>query len=241
MTYPILAKNKGHMKTLGLVGGISWVSTVDYYRYINEGINERLGGLNFAQCIIYSFNYAEVIQYNSSGNTEGMLKRLVEICQNLYRSGAEGILLCANTAHRFAYELQAQLDIPLIHIADATADAMVAQKITKAGLLGTKFTMELDFMKDKYRGRGVDILIPEEEDRVFIHHTLHEELGKGIIKPATKTRYLEIINKLVAQGAEGIISGCTEIPLLLGQEDCSIPLFDTAKLHAAAAVNFALG
>ena len=229
------------MKTLGLVGGISWVSTIDYYRYINEGINKQLGGMNFAQCIIYSFSYNEVLEYNKTGNIEGMLNRLTGVCLNLQQSGAKGILLCANTAHRLADEVQAQLDIPIIHIGDATAASIQQQKLDKVGLLGTKFTMELDFMKNRFKAKGIDTIIPGEEDRAYIHETLHDELGKNIIRPETKAKYLQIINELKERGAQGVILGCTEIPLLLGQQDCDIPVFDTTRLHAEAAVNFALG
>ncbi|HYD19908.1 MAG TPA: aspartate/glutamate racemase family protein [Flavipsychrobacter sp.] len=228
------------MKTLGLIGGMSWVSTIDYYKYINEGINAKLGGLNFAQCLIYSFNYQEIVSNGQSGNIEASQQRLEDIAAMLEADGADAIVLCANTAHMAAERLEKRLKIPVIHIGTVTATAVKKQGLNKVILLGTKFTMEKDFIKDKFREQEIDVLVPGEEDRIFIHHTIHEELGRGLVKPETKTRYLQIINDLVAQGGQGVILGCTEIPLLIDQSDLSIPAFDTMKIHADAAVGFVL-
>ncbi len=225
------------MKKIGLVGGISWVSTIDYYRYLNEGINEKLGGLNFAECMLYSLNFGDIhakTWYKS-------FDLLLNACKNLQNSGADAIVLCANTAHLFAEELQNALSIPIIHIVEETAKTIQQQGLKKIGLLGTQFTMEMDFFKNGLKKHGIEPLIPAlQKDRDFIQHTLKEELGRGIIKAETKQEYLKIITQLIQDGAEGIILGCTEIPLLLSQQDCSVPVFDTTKIHAQAAVAFAL-
>ncbi len=225
------------MKKLGLVGGISWVSTIDYYRYINEGVNEKSGGLNYAECIIYSLNFGDV----QAKGWDNSFDLLLKACESLKRSGAEAIVLCANTAHQFAEKLKNEIDLPIIHIVTATADAINKQGLKKVGLLGTKFTMEMEFFRKELTERGIAPLIPElQETRNFIQHTLRDELGKGVIKEETKKAYISIINELIKNGAEGIISGCTEIPLLINQEDVSVPLFDTTKIHSQAAVAFAL-
>jgi len=229
------------MRTLGLIGGISWVSTIDYYRLINQGINDALGGLNFSQCIIYSFNYADIKKNNDANDWDATFKMLLEACLHLKSSGAEAIVLCANTMHVIADRLQNELDIPLIHIATATAEDIAKTNITKIGLLGTKFTMELDFFTSKLSALGIATLIPDADEREFIHYTIFEELGRGLLLESTKERYMNIIAKLISNGAEGIILGCTEIPLLIQPADVTVPLFDTAQLHARAAVAFSLG
>jgi aspartate racemase len=229
------------MKTLGLIGGISWVSTIDYYKLINEGINEKIGGLNFSQCIIYSFNYADIKKNNDANDWDKTFSMLSAACEHLKNGGAEAIVLCANTMHLIAERIEEKVGLPVIHIATATATAIKDKNIKKVGLLGTKFTMELDFFTNKLTEQGIEAIIPGEEDRQFIHHSIFEELGRGIINEETKQRYLAIINILIEQGAEGIILGCTEIPLLIQPQDLPILVFDTARIHAAAAVDFALG
>ena len=225
------------MKKIGLVGGISWVSTMDYYKFINEGVNKKLGGLNFAECLIYSLNFGD-IQASSWINSYELL---LNACESLKRSGADGIVLCANTAHLFAGKLQEKLQLPIIHIAAETAKAINKAGFKKVGLLGTKFTMEMDFYRHKLEEYGLDVLIPEkQETRDYIQHTVKEELGIGFINPATKKKYLKIIEELVAKGATCIILGCTEIPMLLSQDDVSIPLFDTTKIHSQAIVDYIL-
>lgn len=225
------------MKKLGLVGGISWISTIDYYRYINEMVNEKAGGLDFAECIIYSINFGD-IQRAGWNNSFDLL---LHACNNLKKSGAEAIVLCANTAHQFTAALEKEVGLPIIDIVSATAAAVHKKGLKKVALLGTKFTMELDFFKKGLAEKGIEVLIPEkQETRDFIQHTLKEELGRGIFTPSSKQSYIEIIHTLIAQGAEGIILGCTEIPLLIQQDDISVPVFDTTKIHSAAAAAFAL-
>ena len=228
------------MKKLGLIGGISWVSTIDYYKLINQGINEKLGGLHFAECIIYSFNYADIKLNNDNNDWDKTLAMLSKAAEHLKNAGAEAIVLCANTMHMIADQVQESVKLPLIHIAAETAKAIQKQALKKVGLLGTRFTMEQDFFKSKLMEQGISTIIPGSEDRNFIHETIFEELGRGILKEDTKQRYISITNSLLKEGAEGIILGCTEIPLLISQRDVHIQLFDTTRIHAAAAVKFAL-
>lgn len=228
------------MKIIGLIGGISWVSTLDYYKLINEGINEKLGDLNFARCIIYSFNYQDIKRNNDSNNWDLTLQMITEASQHLQNSGAEAIVLCANTMHVIADKLQKKINIPVIHIATVTAQEIQKQQLNKVALLGTKFTMEMDFFKDKLAAENIQALIPDENDRAFLHHTIFEELGRNVILQETKDRYLDIIHKLISSGAQGIILGCTEIPLLISQQDVPVPIFDTTKIHASAAIQFSL-
>ncbi|MCF2497646.1 aspartate/glutamate racemase family protein [Dyadobacter chenhuakuii] len=229
------------MKIIGLVGGMSWVSTIDYYRYINEEINARLGGLHFAECVIYSINFNDFVNNNVAGNWEATYEIIAAACQKLKSAGADCIVLCANTAHAVADRLEQHLDLPLIHVVAETALEVKNNGIEKVGLLGTKFTMEMDFYIKKMADHGVQVIIPSSQtDRDFIQQTLKDELGKGIIREETNTKYLAIIETLIGGGAEGIILGCTEIPLLLGQNDVSVPVFDTTKIHVHAAVEFVL-
>ena len=229
------------MKKIGLIGGISWVSTADYYKYINEGINEKLGDLNYAECIIYSFNYSDIKKNNDANDWDKTLEMISDASLGLKASGAEAIVLCANTMHLIADKLQERVKLPIIHIASATAVEVKKQNLKKVGLLGTKFTMEMDFFTSKLKEQNIECIIPDENDRAFIHYTIFEELGRGLIKEESKARYISIIKKLIAQGAEGIILGCTEIPLLIKKEDVAIPLFDTTLIHSKAAVEFMLG
>lgn len=225
------------MKKVGLIGGISWTSTLDYYRYINEGVNKKLGGLNFAECIIYSLNFGDICTYG----WENAFDLLLKACSHLKKSGAEGIALCANTAHLYAERLRESIELPVIDIRIETAKAISKQGFKKVGLLGTKFTMEQDFFRNKLEHYGFEVLIPEkQETRDYIQYTVKEELGKGFINPDTKTNYISIVNELVNQGAECIILGCTEIPLLISQNDFTIPVLDTAKLHSEAIVDYML-
>lgn len=225
------------MKKVGLVGGISWVSTMDYYKLINEGINQKLGGLQFAECLIYSLNFGEV----QEKTWKNAYELLWNACLSLKNSGVEAIVLCANTAHLYADQLEKEIGLPLIHIGTETAKAITEQKISTIGLLGTKFTMEMDFYKDHLKSFGLKVLIPEKEaDRDYMQQILKQELGKGIINPESKQNYIKIAEELIARGAEGIIFGCTEIPLLLEQSDFSVPVFDTTKIHSDAIVRFML-
>lgn len=229
------------MKIVGLIGGISWISTGDYYKLINQGINDKLGGLNFSECLIYSFNYADIKKNNENNDWDSTFNLLLKGCQFLKQGGAEAIVLCANTMHFIADRLEAAIDLPIIHIATATAIEIEKKELKKVGLLGTRFTMEFDFFKDKLLQKGIEAIIPKsEEDKDFIHTTIFEELGKGIVTSETKKRYLEIANQLIKEGAEGIILGCTEIPLVIKPEDLLVPIFDTAMIHSNAAVDFQL-
>lgn len=225
------------MRKIGLVGGISWVSTIDYYRFINEGVNERLGGLNFAECLIYSLNFGDV----QDKTWEGSFDLLINACESLKRSGAEAIVLCANTAHLFADQLQKKIALPIIHIGTETAKVINATEIKNIGLLGTVFTMEKDFYIKKLEDHGLHVLVPsKKETRDYIQFSLKEELGRGMILEETRAKYIQIISELIKEGAEGIILGCTEIPMLISQEDFEIPVFDTTKIHCQAIVDYML-
>jgi|SRR6185369_933619 len=233
-------KDSMMMKKLGLLGGISWVSTLDYYRLVNEGINRQLGGLDFAECIVYSLNFGD-IQRHGWDDWDETFRLLSAGCRHLKAAGAEAIVLCANTAHALADELEACVQLPLIHIATATAAEITRTGLKTVGLVGTKFTMELPFYRDKLRSHGIETIVPlEPATRNFIQQTLKEELGRDVFTQATKAAYLDIIAQLVARGAEGIVFGCTEIPLLLSQQDVAVPVFDTTRIHVDAAVKFVL-
>ncbi|HUI31366.1 MAG TPA: aspartate/glutamate racemase family protein [Candidatus Acidoferrales bacterium] len=228
------------MKTLGLIGGTSWVSTVEYYKIINQQINERLGGLNSAKLLLYSVNQGEFKPPSNPSEMGDFPKFLISVAKLLENAGAECLLLCANTSHVAADLIQKNIRIPLLHIAEVTAKAVAKQNIQTVGLLGTKLTMEHPFYKDRLAKFGITALVPEENEREYIHRTIMAELGKAVLKDETKKKYLEIIDELVQKGAGGIILGCTEIPLLIKQSDCRIPVFDTTEIHAMAAVEFAL-
>jgi aspartate racemase len=228
------------MKTLGLIGGTTWVSTVDYYRAINMMTNERLGGLNAAKLFLYSVNMEEFHKLFTAGDWDRVVSLMTGIAQLLESVGAEAIVICANTPHLVADIIQRGIRIPIIHIAEETAKEITRNKIDKVILLGTKFTMEHEFFKKILLKHGIEAIIPEADERNFIHTTIFAELGKGIFKAETKARYLEIIHKLATPDIKGVILGCTEIPLLIKQSDCTITTFDTTLIHARAAVDFAL-
>lgn len=228
------------MKTIGLIGGTSWVSTADYYRLINQLTNEHIGGINSAQIIMYSVNYTDFKALVDAGDWEKFNTEVTVRAQKLEQAGADCILLCANTMHMAADAVQQNTNIPLLHIAEVTAQEIVRRKLTKVALLGTKFTMEKDFFKDRLKKYGIETLIPGAEARAFMHAAIFDEMGIGIFSASTKARYLEEINKLLESGAQGIIFGCTEIPLLIPPAECSFPVFDTLELHAKSAVEFAL-
>lgn len=228
------------MKMLGLIGGTSWVSTIEYYRFINEGVTARLGGSQSARCIIHSFNFGDILELNERQDWDGMFDLVRDASINLRKSGAEAIVLCANTLHIIADRLEERVQLPLIHIVDATAAEIRHAGLERVSLLGTRYTMELPFFKDRLAWHGISSVVPELADREFIHETIFSELGKNIIRDETRSRYLSIIDSLAKQGATGSILGCTEIPLLIKQEHTTIPVFDTTALHARAAVDFAL-
>ncbi|MCA0230830.1 MAG: amino acid racemase [Bacteroidetes bacterium] len=229
------------MKKIGIVGGISWTSTLDYYRFINEETNRKLGSLNFAECIIYSVNFENFSSSNADYNWEATFELLSNAASKLKDAGAEVILLGANTAHIVAERVAQKVGLPLIDIRVATANAIHKRQLKKIGLLGTVYTMELDFYKKKLTEEGLEVIIPATKAEIdFIEQTLLHELGKGTLLQSTKQEYIAIINRLIEQGAEGIVLGCTEIPLLISQEDIAVPVFNTTLIHAQAAVEFAL-
>lgn len=229
------------MKTLGLIGGMSWESTVPYYRMINEHVKQQLGGLHSAKLFLYSVDFYEIEQLQMAGDWQQAGEILGNAAHSLARAGAEVIVVCTNTMHKVAGDIERIGGLPLLHIADATAEKIKGQGLRKIGLLGTRFTMEQDF----YRGRlqdkhQIDVVTPDEADRVIVHRIIYEELCLGIIKDASRDEYRRIIAKLEQQGVEGIILGCTEITLLVGAEDANVPVFDTTAIHALAAAEFAL-
>jgi aspartate racemase len=228
------------LKTLGLIGGISWFSTAIYYRTINELTNEMLGGSHSAKILMYSIDFDYYKTNQEAGNWEPIDIMLSCIAQKLEKAGVDCIVICSNTPHMVADSIRQKIKVPLLHIAEETAKAIVKQNIKKVGLIGTKFTMENSFYKDRLTGFEIEPIIPEKEDIDFIHSSIINELTHGVFKEATKKRYLEIIAKLQQQGAEGIIFGCTEFSLLIPKEDYTLPVFDTASIHAKAAVEFAL-
>ncbi len=228
------------MKILGLVGGTTWLSTIDYYRYINQGINDSLGGLNYAECILYSLNFGDIDKNNERNDWDSNYRLVLTACKRLISGGAEGLVLCANTIHLLYDRLKKEIDIPIIHIADATAAEIRKLSIDKVSLLGTKFTMEHEFFRQKLAENGIEAILPSENDRKFIHESISGELAKNIFSDKTREKYVSIIEGLADKGAKGVILGCTEIPLLVKQEDVSIPAFDTTLIHSNAAVEFAL-
>jgi aspartate racemase len=229
------------MRTVGLLGGMTWHSTVEYYRLINEGIQKRLGGSHSARCILQSFDFAPLEQMQERGEWAALGVLLAEAARRMADAGAEGLVICANTMHRLADDVTAAVRIPLIHIADAAAAAVKRSGLRRVGLLGTRFTMEMDFYRCRLeKNHGLDVLVPDEKGRRLVHDIIYRELGLGVVREESRRVYVAEIEKLAGRGAEGIILGCTEIPLLIGPDDVRIPLFDTTALHAAAAVDFAL-
>ncbi|HMV27797.1 MAG TPA: aspartate/glutamate racemase family protein [Anaerolineales bacterium] len=229
------------MKTIGLIGGMSWESSIEYYRIINETAKEKLGGLHSAKSLMVTVDFAEIekLQHEDRWDEAGQI--LARCAQDLERGGADFIVLCTNTMHKLADQMTSNVSIPLLHIADATAEKIVSAGIKRIGLLGTRFTMEHDFYKGRLiHNYGLDVLIPEKADRDIIHRVIYEELVLGKIVDASRREYQRIMNNLLAKGAEGIILGCTEIELLITEGDSSAPLFPTTKIHAIAAVEKAL-
>jgi aspartate racemase len=229
------------VKTLGLLGGMTWHSTVDYYRLINQGVQKRLGGSHSAEILLLSIDFEPVEALQEKGDWAGMGRLMGEWAKRLEEGGADGLVICTNTMHRLAGDITAAIRIPLLHIADATAAAIKKAGFDTIGLLGTRYTMELDF----YRGRlekehGLKVLIPEEPGRTTVHDVIYKELTYGTIRDESRAAYVKVIADLVRRGAQGVILGCTEIPLLVKEKDSPVPVFDTTALHAAAAVDFAL-
>ena len=228
------------MKTIGLIGGMSWLSTIDYYRLLNEMLNERLGGTEAGKIIIYSVNFGEITTLTKADRWDKITEIICNAAKKLEVAGADCILIGANTMHKIAGEVQEAVSIPLIHVAEEVAKEINKKKLTTVALLGTKYTMQMDFYKDKLSKQGIATIIPGIEEIEMINNAIYTEMGKGIFLPGTKEKFLNIISRLIDQGAEGIILGCTEIPILIKQEDCTVPVFDTTRIHATAAVAFAL-
>jgi len=228
------------MKTIGLIGGISWLSTIEYYKYVNQLVNERLGGVNAAKIIIYSVNFADIKRLTEADDWDGISEMICEAAVQLEKAGADCLLIGANTMHKIADTVQAAVNILVIHVAVVTADAIKKQELKTVALLGTKYVMQQDFYRNKLSEQGINILIPEQNDIDYINNAIYTEFGKGVFLPGTKQRFLQVIDKLVGMGAEGVIFGCTEIPILIQSHECSIPVFDTTLIHATAAVDFVL-
>ena len=229
------------MKTLGLIGGMSWESTVPYYRKINEHVKERLGGLHSAKIILYSVDFHEVEQLQASGQWDDAGNLLADVAYKLETAGAQALVLCTNTMHKVAEAITSAVNIPLLHIADPTAQAIQAAGYTRVGLLGTRFTMEQDFYRQRLeQAHGLTVLTPAAAERDQVHHIIYHELCLGQVHAASRQTYLSVIQNLQAQGAQAIILGCTEIALLVKQSDCALPLFDTTALHARSAAEWAM-
>ena len=229
------------MKIIGLIGGMSWESSLEYYRIINETTKKKLGGFHSAKSVLYSVDFEEIERFQHQGQWDELTKIMVRAAQSLERAGAELVVICTNTMHKMAEDVQANIQIPLLHIADATAKQIRLQNLHTVGLLGTKFTMEQDFYKGRLTEKfGLKVLIPADDEREIVHRVIYGELCLGHINESSRIEYIRIINNLVSRGAHGIILGCTEIPLLVKQKDVSVPIFDTTTIHAKQAVEEAL-
>jgi aspartate racemase len=229
------------MKTIGLIGGMSWESSLEYYRLINQMVKEKLGEPHSAKSIMYSVDFAEYEKLQHEGKWAELTEKMVDISQSLEQAGSDLVLICTNTMHKMAPEVQDSIEIPLLHIADAAADEIKSQNIKKVGLLGTKFTMEEDFYKGRLKEKhNIDVIIPQKKERDKVHKVIYQELISGIINDDSRREFQAIIKNLKARGAEGVVLGCTEIPLLIKEKDSVIPVFDTTMLHARKAVEMAL-
>jgi aspartate racemase len=229
------------MKTIGMIGGMSWESSIEYYRLVNEEVKRQLGGLHSAQCLMYSVDFEEIERYQHQGDWERATDVMIAAAQRLERGGADFVVICTNTMHKMADEVQAAINIPLLHIVDATAQAVKSKGIEKVGLLGTRFTMEGDFYGGRLKAHDLDVVIPDTVDREIVHRIIYHELVLGRILTSSRKEFQRIIQTLQQNGTEGIVLGCTEIGLLIKQEDNILPVFDTTVVHALAAVDVALG
>ena len=229
------------MKTIGMIGGMSWESSSEYYRLINQKVRERLGGLHSAKCLMYSVEFAEIEAWMRDGKWDRIESSMVETAKTLENAGADAVLICTNTIHKVAEQVESQIQVPLLHIADAAGEALKAAGISRAGLLGTRFTMEEDFYRKRLSDKfGLEVVVPEKKDRELVDRVIFDELCVGIIEESSRDVYVSIMKGLAEQGAGGIVLGCTEIGLLVSPDDSKTPLFDTTEIHAAAAVDFAL-
>jgi aspartate racemase len=229
------------MKMIGLIGGMSWESSAEYYRILNQGVRDRIGSKASARCVLWSFDFADIERLQHAGDWEELTVRMVDAARRLEAAGADMLLICTNTMHRMAPSVEAAVTVPLLHIADPTAERIKAAGVTRIGLLGTSFTMEHDFYKGRLSARhGLDVIVPGQRDRATVNRIIYEELVAGKILPESRAAYRGVIGRLIDAGAEAIILGCTEIMLLVRPEDSSVPLFDTTALHAEAAITAAL-
>ncbi|OMH29153.1 aspartate/glutamate racemase family protein [Motiliproteus sp. MSK22-1] len=229
------------MKTIGLLAGMSWESSIGYYRAINEGVKHSLGGLHSAKIAMYSVDFDPIEKLQHAGDWQATAEILSEAAKNVQSAGADVLLICTNTMHKVAPQIEAVIDIPLLHIADATAEVLISEGIKSVGLLGTAFTMEQDFYKGRLTEKyGLKVHVPSPEDRQTVHNVIYQELCLGKIQPNSKAEYLRIVDSLSSQGAEAVILGCTEIGMLISQQDTDVKLFDTTAIHAQKAVEFAL-
>jgi aspartate racemase len=229
------------MKTIGLIGGMSWESTATYYRLINETVKQQLGGVHSAKCLLFSVDFEEIEQCQTNGEWEKGGDILAEAAISLEKAGADFIVICTNTMHKVVPQIQSRISIPVIHIAEATADELEQQNITRVALLGTKYTMVQDFYKMRLINRGIEVLIPDDEDIDTVNAVIYDELCLGVISEGSRTEYIRIVNDLYQKGAQAVILGCTEIGLLLQQTDTAVPLFDTTVIHATKAALLSIG
>ena len=228
------------MKTIGLIGGMSWESTVTYYQLLNEGVKNALGGLHSAKVLLYSVDFYEVESLMSRGEWDKAAELLGSVAERLEQAGADMILICTNTLHKVAPQVQSRIRVPLVHIAEAAAEALLARGISRVGLLGTKYTMTLDFYRDKLIERGIEVLIPEGGDIDLVHRVIFQELCLGVVNEDSRAEYLRVIASLQSRGAQGILLGCTELGLIVSDQDVTLPLFDTTDIHARKALALAL-
>ena len=229
------------MKTIGLLGGMSWESTALYYKSINEGVKAELGGLHSAKISLYSVNFEQIEKLQHQGKWDETATILAQAAKAVEAGGADFLLICTNTMHKVAPEIEAEINIPILHIADATANRLLSDGVKKVGLLGTRFTMEQDFYKNRLTEKfGIEVVVPNDEDRTVVHDVIYNELCLGDIRGSSKDQYLEIVKRLHEQGAEAVIMGCTEITLLINQKDTAVSLYDTTQIHAEEAVKLSL-
>jgi aspartate racemase len=228
------------MKTIGLIGGMSWESSIEYYRLVNELVRQELGGLHSAECVMYSVDFATIEAMQAEGRWEDAGHRLADVARRLEAGGADLLVLCTNTMHKVADAVEQAVSVPLLHLGDTTARAVTGAGVRRVGLLGTGFTMEQTFYRDRLASHGLDVLVPDAQDRTLVHRVIYDELCLGLVRDESRRAYLDVIERLVDRGAEGVILGCTEIELLIAQEHVAVPVFPTTRLHAEAAVAAAL-
>lgn len=228
------------MKKIGLLGGMSWESSLEYYRIMNELVKSKLGGSHSAKCLMNSFDFHEIEELQHKGEWEALTNLMVNEANNLKMAGAECIVICTNTMHLMAPDIEKNTGLKVIHISDVTGDEIVKRNVKKVLLLGTKFTMEGSFYKERLENKGIEVVIPNEQDRQIIHDIIYNELVLGVLKPESKQSYIKIINKMIEEGITGVVLGCTEIPLLIKQSDVTIEVFDTTEIHSRAAVDYAI-